>query len=255
MTKIHNTITTELETQSVFLPLFAIFCIVLVFVQGISNYYLIADESYVNFIYALNFYNGEGLQLGPAHRFMNEFSLAWSLLLSLGISCGVAPELFSVIVNIISSVAILLALVLFSAQKYGFRSLWIFLAPLTLVMNKSYVAWSTGGGEIMFFTMVLFFAVVFYLKERERARGMGWISSALLLFATLIRIEAVLFFIVLAIFYLIDVIFRHRNIKGYLGWVCLYAFLFVGYILLLQSFYIHVFSHIMFAQSKRKNIL
>ena len=136
------------------------------------------------------------------------------VILAAGMRLGAAPEVFSAALGIASGAGLLAALIFFSARRYGSGDPFVWIAPFLLAGHRSYTAWSTGGLETMFFTLLVFCAYARLLEERrsERERRVG--SSLLFAAAALTRPEGMLFAALGGALYVWDVFRGRRSLFG-----------------------------------------
>ena len=189
-----------------------------VYAWNVSEHWFVGDDAFISFRYAQNLMAGHGLVWNPGERVEGYTNFLWVLLMAAGMRLGVAPELLSCLLGVASGLGILGTLAAFSARGLGWRHPLIWLAPLALSISRSFTAWSTGGLETQFFSLLLWLGFLVYLAERERARPVPVVSSLLFAVATLTRPEGGLFTAVAGVFFLAEVGLGRRRFRSLLIW-------------------------------------
>ena len=192
--------------------------VTVIYAFNVWCHYFLGDDSFISFRYARHLVQGHGLVWNPGEWVEGYTNLLWVLILAAGMAVGIPPEILSNVLGIASGLVVLGLVTWSAARRIGWDQPCILAAPLFLVCS-SFAAWSTGGLATMFFTMLLFGAVVAYLREGETKPRVPWVSAALLVAATLTRPEGGLFTAILGCFYLNDVIHGRRKAMGFAAWV------------------------------------
>jgi hypothetical protein len=192
--------------------------LVVLFAFGVVHHYFLGDDCYISFRYARHLVDGEGLAWNPGERVEGYTNFLWVMLMAGSLVVGIPPEFSSVVIGVASGAALLLALLLFSARLWGRDDLFIWVAPLALAANRSFTGWSSSGLETMFFTLILFLAFAFYLRERENVASAPVVSSLFFATASLTRPEGALFTAIAGLFFLGEILARKRHLRAGLIW-------------------------------------
>lgn len=216
--------------------LFGIFTLI-IFIWNVKQYYFHTDDCYISFRYALNFYKGYGLVWNPGERVEGYTNFLWVIIMAFGMAFKIPPEIFSNVIGIASGVVVLALLVCFSAKYAGWDNPIIWLAPLILVTSRSFTGWCTGGLATMFFTMLLFLAVLQFLREREQEVQLPICSSMLLSLSSLIRPDALLFTLIIGVSFVIEVMLKRRKFTSLLIWIAPYILIVGIHFLWRYSYY------------------
>ena len=116
-----------------------------------ARYGHIADDAYISFRYARNLADGMGLAYNPGEAVMGFSNPSWTLLLALGASVGIDPELAAPLIGLLAH-AVLLALLLRSDPTLSPASLLRVGLP---VACGSFALWTTAGLEGPLFGLLL----------------------------------------------------------------------------------------------------
>jgi len=186
----------------------ALLLVAALFAYGVHHHYFLGDDCFISFRYARHLVDGEGLVWNPGERVEGYTNFLWVLLMAGSLLAGIPPEISSVVIGLASGAGLLLALLGFSARRWGSDDLFIWVAPLALAANRSFTGWSSSGLETMFFTLLVFLASITYLRERERDSTTPVASSLLLATAALTRPEGALFAGIAGLFFLGEILRR-----------------------------------------------
>jgi len=209
----------------------------IIFVLNVKQYYFHADDCYISFRYALNLYNGHGLVWNPGERVEGYTNFLWVILMAFGMMIKIPPEVFSNALGIMSGLVVLVSLVYLSAKNTSWTNPIICLTPLILVTSRSFTGWCTGGLATMFYTMLLFLAILQFLREREQKVQFPITSSILLSLSSLTRPDALLFTLVIGIFFIVDVFLKKRKFISLLIWISPYILIVGTHFLWRHSYY------------------
>jgi arabinofuranosyltransferase len=188
------------------------------FVSNVRSGYFLGDDSFISFRYARHLAAGQGLVWNPGERVEGYTNFLWVILMAGALRVGWRPELISNLIGIASGVVLLAVLVLDGSRRAGWRSPFIWLAPLALAAGRSFTAWCTGGLETMFFTSLVFAASAAFVRERETRSSLPILSSTLFALAALTRPEGGLFAAVAGLFLLGDLLAGRRSVRSALLW-------------------------------------
>ncbi len=196
----------------------AVAALAVVFVYNVRRNYIMPDDAFISFRYADHLARGEGLVWNPGERVEGYTNFLWVVLLAAGMRLGVVPQATSTVLNSASAVALLIGIFLLSARFYGRRSPFAWLPVVVLVTSASFTAWCSGGLATMFFTALVFFAYLAFLRERRQPTAWFYPSTLLFTLATLTRPEGALHFAVAGLFFLADLFWRKRPLTAALVW-------------------------------------
>jgi len=216
-----------------------ILCIItlIVFLLNVKQYYFLGDDCFISFRYALNLYKGYGLVWNPGERVEGYTNFLWVIIMAFGMVLKISPEIFSNVSGIASGVVTVALLVFFSAKYAGWDNPIIWLAPLLLSTSRSFTGWCTGGLATLFFTMLVFLAVLQFLRERKKEVQAPIFSSILLSLASLTRPDALLFTCIVGVFFISEVLLKRRKFAALLSWVAPYILIVGAHFLWRYSYY------------------
>jgi len=193
-------------------------CVLAAFAANVERQAFLGDDSFISFRYAKHLAEGQGLVWNPGDRVEGYTNFLWVLLMAAGLSVGIAPEGASMALGIASGLGLLAAMVVFTARTTGWRDPILWLTPMVLALHRSFTAWCTGGLETSFFTLLVFLAVLCFVRERERGDAFPLGSSLLFALASLTRPEGALFAFVAGAFFLAEIGLRRRSLRVGLLW-------------------------------------
>lgn len=131
-------------------------------------YSFITDDAYISFRYSYNFANHGELVFNLGERVEGFTNFLWTVLLSLCLKAGVAPEISSQILGTLCGV-VTLGLIYLLTRLYRrdqARSLWDFVGVYFAASSSCFAVWCTGGLETQLFTMLALAGMFFYMQER-----------------------------------------------------------------------------------------
>ena len=169
------------------------------FVIYALRYWVLIDDAFISFRYAHNLINGSGLVFNPGERVEGYSNLLWTLLMAAGMAVGAPPEVLSRLIALASALAVLwftwhVCRRLLPDDRI---SRWVSLLPVVLLAsNRSFAAWTGGGLETRFFTMLLM-AGLYLSLGRDNCRGSRWVALPLALMV-LTRVDGVMYAGILA---------------------------------------------------------
>ncbi len=227
--------------------------VVALFGLNVKEGLFLCDDSFISFRYAHHFADGNGLVWNVGERVEGYSNFLWVLLLGLGMKIGVQPEIASIVLGILSGMLLLVALVAFSARRYGRHNPVIWFAPLALAASPSFTAWCTGGLETMFYALLIFTATSSLLRARGAAgedRRRLLASSLLFALANLTRPDAPLFAGLAALFVFGERLRRDRRppIRAALTWALPYVAVVGGHHLWRYFYYGYWFPNTYYAK-------
>jgi arabinofuranosyltransferase len=193
--------------------------VLVLFVWNVERHAFLGDDAFISFRYAENLHEGRGLVWNPGERVEGYTNFLWVVMMAMGMMLRIRPELLSSIVGITSGVVVLVTLVRLSARRHGLWSPLIWLAPAVLAASRTFTAWCTGGLETMFFTMLIFLALVGFAEEWKDPTRSPVRSAFLFALAALTRPEGNIFAAVAGLIFAIEVFRRRRSPKSFLVWL------------------------------------
>ncbi|MBT3218286.1 MAG: hypothetical protein HN348_04290 [Proteobacteria bacterium] len=188
---------------------------------NVQRHYFLCDDSYISFRYAQNLIDGHGLVFNPGEAVEGYTNFLWVLIVAAGMVLRLPPEILSSVIGIGSGLGVLGLVAWFTAKRLSWDHPLIWAAPLMLASSRTFAMWSSGGLETMFFTVLVFGAILRFLHERTQPDRF-WASALLLAAATLTRPEGGLFTFILGCFFLGDVLWRKRTLQHLLAWSSLW---------------------------------
>jgi len=213
-------------------------CLLLVlFVHNVQTWLFLGDDCFISFRYARHLADGQGLVWNPGERVEGYTNFLWVLFMAGSLRSGIPPEISSVVLGVASGAGLLVALLFFSARRWGWDEWLVWLPPLALATSRSFTAWCSGGLETMFFSLMLFLAFATYLRERRKAAPIPVVSALLFATATLTRPDGGLFALVAGLFFLGEILLRRRGLRAGLVWVAPYVLLVGAHLLWRHAFY------------------
>jgi hypothetical protein len=207
------------------------------FAHNVRRGYFLGDDSFISFRYARHLAAGQGLVWNPGERVEGYTNFLWVILMAGALRLGWKPEVVSSLLGIASGAALLAALVIYTARRIGWRSPFIWLAPLALASGRSFTAWCTGGLETMFFTLLVFVASAVFVRERETGSSLPILSSILFALATLTRPEGGLFAAIAGLFFLGDLLAGRRSVRSALIWAFPYVDVVAAHVVWRYTYY------------------
>jgi hypothetical protein len=211
--------------------------VIWLFSANVQHYYFLSDDAFISFRYANHLVQGQGLVWNPGERVEGYTNFLWVLLMAASLALGVEPEIASNALGIASGVALLAALLLFSAQTRGWRDPFIWVAPLVLATSRSFTAWCTGGLETMFFSLLVFLGNLAFLRERERNSAWPFGSSILFSVAALTRPEGAIFAFAVGLLFAIEIGLRRRYLRAGAIWVLPFVVIVGSHLLWRHAYY------------------
>jgi hypothetical protein len=161
----------------------------------ISKYIFLCDDAFISFRYAKNFASGIGLVFNPGEKVEGYTNFLWVIILSLFSMLGIAPEQMAPVLSIAFSFGLLAIFIFFSRRWFstGTDDYFIYIAPLFLVLNRTYAVWTTGGLETAFFSILVFGGIALLNESSNNSRNLRH-SALLFSLAALTRPEGILLF-------------------------------------------------------------
>jgi len=220
---------------AIVLPLFLLTAVL--FCYNVGHHFFLGDDCFISFRYARHLAAGQGLVWNPGERVEGYTNFLWVILMAGVLRLGGKPEVFSNLLGIASGAVLLAALVFDTARRIGWRSPFVWLAPLALAAGRSFTAWCTGGLETMLFTLLVFAASVAFVRERETGSSLPILSSILFALATLTRPEGALFAGIAGLFFLGDLLARRRSVRSALIWAFPYVDVVAAHVVWRYTYY------------------
>ncbi|MEK7486199.1 MAG: hypothetical protein AABZ60_17890 [Planctomycetota bacterium] len=167
----------------------------------ISEYYFLTDDSYITFRYLQNFLAGKGLVFNPDEYVEGYSNFLWLLLLAPPVALGYSPEIMAPIYSIFFSFLLLVFLFYATSDMLQIpkHSVFLFLGPLLLSLNRTFAAFATSGLETRMFTFFIFAAFFFFLKDAKKEEPASFwnLAGISLALASLTRPEGLAFAVAL----------------------------------------------------------
>jgi hypothetical protein len=181
------------KSKTIFIVLSIILLAILI--THINEYIFKCDDAFISFRYAKNLASGIGLVFNAGEKVEGYTNFLWVIILSLFSLIGIAPEQMALILSIAISMGLLGIFIYFNRRWFssGDADLFVYIAPLFLVLNRTYAVWSTGGLETALFAMIIFGAIAFLIEPLKNNRHLRW-SALLFSLAALTRPEGILLF-------------------------------------------------------------
>ncbi len=192
--------------------IFVISALLILFLFHIKMYFFQCDDAFISYRYADNLAEGHGPVFNPGERVEGYTNFLWVLILSLFSLLGIQPEIIAPILSIIAAVSLYGLFVYYNYRHFARSNYDIFtlIAPLFLVTNRSFAVWATGGLETRLFSLFIFIAIMtLILNKSENGRPLI-ISALFFSLASLTRPEGILLFGCFFGFYFIRN-FKNRN--------------------------------------------
>jgi hypothetical protein len=207
------------------------------FAANVQQYWFVGDDAFISFRYARHLSEGFGLVWNPGERVEGYTNFLWVLMMSAAIGAGFDPVKVSNVLGVASGVGVLALLLAFSAWRTSWRNPYIWVAPLALAASRTFSAWSTGGLETMFFTLLVLAALVCFVRERDRSSRLPLGSALLFSLASLTRPEGILFGAVAGCFFAAEIAVRRRPLRAGLAWALPCVLLVGGHFLWRYAYY------------------
>lgn len=211
--------------------------VILAFLFGAIQRFLVCDDAFISFRYARHLAEGQGLVWNPEERVEGYTNFLWVLVLAAGISLGARPELLAPALGILCGAAVVVLVARLGARDHGWRDPLIWLAPAVLALHHSFLAWSTGGLETQFFSLLVLAGFSACLDERRRREARPWRAPGLFALATLTRPDGLLFAAVAGSAWLVDCVRRRRGVRPAVVWATVYALPVLAHVLWRRAYY------------------
>ncbi len=189
------------------------------FVWNVQRTWFLGDDAFISFRYARNLVDGHGLVWNPGERVEGYTNFSWVLLMAVGMSLGVEPELFSNVLGVACGALVLVAVWRFAARGRALASPFPLLAVLVLAGNRSFAAWCTGGLETMLFALLVFLGFARLLAAWERGPRDALVCSLCFAGAALTRPEGLLFGFLALCLLLFDLGLGRRTRRAVFLWL------------------------------------
>jgi hypothetical protein len=151
------------------------------------------DAAYISFVYAKNLAAGQGLTYNGivVEGYSNPL---WTVMLSPFIRLGADPLVVARVFSVLSgTIAMLLILQLCSSLVRNSDTLLSFLATTSVAVISPFLAWTMGGLETIFLSLLL---VLLVYNEWGEKTKYNWISPLLLVMIAMTRPEGMIIFII-----------------------------------------------------------
>lgn len=194
------------------------------YADGVREFRFLSDDAFISYRYSRNVFEGHGLVWNVGEPPVEGYtSFLWIWVGVLAFHLGLEPQVLSTAITIASGALILALLYVFLGRRRGFLHPIAAIAPLCLAMNRTFVAWSTGGLATQFFSLSVLVSALWFLHERKRSPAWPVGSALLFAFTTLVRPEGILFAFSAGCILLHDaVVSKRRSWSGLFTWVGVY---------------------------------
>jgi arabinofuranosyltransferase len=193
-----------------------ILLIIFILILHINYFRFVCDDAFISFRYAKNFIEGHGLVYNIGEKVEGYTNFLWTMLLSLFMVLGFNVVIVSQLLGILFSLFTVLLLLRFNRMLYPRDNLFNYLAPLFLVCCGAFAAWSSGGLETSFYTVLVFLGSLLFVTGMEKPLYSA-LSGTVFALACLTRLDGVIFVGVTFVFYIILWVRKKQ-----LGWKSLY---------------------------------
>lgn len=146
----------------------------------------ICDDAYISFVYARNFFEGNGLVFNLGEKVEGYTNFLWTLFLSLGYFVGIKPQLLSVFTGIFFYILVL-CLFFTAENKVSFGNVYPLLIVHLAFLFHLYI-FASSGLETSVFTFFLSWGLLLWEKQNKRVFLVFFLTS-------LIRPEGALFLV------------------------------------------------------------
>ncbi len=162
------------------------------------------DDAFISFRYAHNLANGDGLVWNPGGEHTQGYTnFLFVILIALAIKGGIAPILAAYALNTLGLLLIVVTLGLLAETLLDRRRWAWILPPLALIFLPLVRYHMVTGMETVFWTGLVFTAILFAQRGSRRAKSLYlYASLALFFLATLTRPETVII-VILVLLYLV----------------------------------------------------
>lgn len=168
-------------------PWLVVSAAVVTFGWGPMRIFAHIDDAFIAYRYAANLAHGDGLSFNVGEHVEGFSSLAWVLLVAVGVRFGLDAPFVSHVLALASGAAALVVTDAYARATLPERyRLVAGVAPWILLSSTSFGVWATSGLETPLFVAVATLALYFDLKARPTAAA---VASVL---ATLVRPDGVL---------------------------------------------------------------
>lgn len=225
--------------------------VMLVLLAGhISQYYFLTDDAFISFRYADNLASGKGLVFNEGERVEGYTNFLWVIILFLFRLIGWPPEVTANILSMALSAVLFGSVVYFGHRIFAVRRFDFFtlIAPLLVVLNRTYAVWSTGGLETKLFSFLIFPAVILLVPFGEGGRPRYRLSALFFTLAALTRPEGILLFgCFFGVRLLLD-IRQKGHVKAILGASSIFVFIIGAHFVFRLLYYGYPFPNTFYAK-------
>ena len=123
----------------------------------ISAYWLLVDDAFISFRYALNFANGDGLVFNIGEKVEGFTNLLWVLILAFFTFTGFDIVFLSKFLGLLFSILTLFLTFRFNLTNLKLPPWKAVISPLFLAFHPTFATWTTGGLETSMFAFFLFY--------------------------------------------------------------------------------------------------
>lgn len=159
------------------------------------------DDAFIGYRYAKNFASGLGLVYNPGEQVEGYTNFLWTLLHALPYRLGIDPILFSSVVGVAISIAVVAVTLRLSDKVLSSKPL-AYLACLVLAANATFLGYAAGGMETMLQALLVLVFIWLLLPLRDGRVAVREVSAGLVAsLAVMTRMDSVLLVGVIALGY------------------------------------------------------
>lgn len=185
------------------------------------------EDAFITFRYVKNFLHGNGLVFNKSERVEAISNILWALLLAFLSKLGFPLLLTSSIAGMIFGILSIWIVWYFTAQYFGRRGYFQFIAALLIATNTSFIRACICGLETAFYTFLIIIGTISSIVESGKEKAFPY-SAIIFAFASMTRPEAPLLFIAILFTMIFKDLINHKISKttttNLLVFSCLYGF-------------------------------
>jgi arabinofuranosyltransferase len=186
-------------------PKFYLLLSILIFMGGsiqMNRPYILMDDAFISFRYAVNLSHGQGLVFNPGERVEGYTNFLWTVILAACDRLGFNLITASKVLSALAGVGTLIVLYLIGKAVFASRSgnvLLISLPPLLFASMGSQARYVVSGMETLLFTFLILLAIYLLLF-----RKLPWIAGVIFALGAMTRPEGLLYFVLAGLFLMLE---------------------------------------------------